>query len=370
MKAWLFQDPRQKQKLGDDAPWSVGWIDPEGKRKSKSLGAKSRAQKFARKIEGQLAAGTYESTSRKAWADFRKEFFDRGLPGRSSATRGAYTQALDHFQRLVSPARVDSISARTLDEFVAKRSAEFAKRSKNAAKDTPLVAAATVNKELRHVRAAIRKAAKWGYCSRTVCFEFLREPGKIPTYATPEHFESMYANANAAARPDGGHYTAADWWQALLVLAMMTGWRIGSLLSLRWDDVNLESGFALSRAADNKGKRDNRIPLHPLAVEHLRKIKGFGPLVFPWNYSRRTLYAEFAEIQKAAKVRREDGRAYGFHDFRRGFATMNASRLTAAALQSQMQHKSYTTTLKYINLAPQHEATVAALFVPKVGTAS
>ena len=30
MRAWLFQDHRQKQKLGDEAPWSVGWIDPEG----------------------------------------------------------------------------------------------------------------------------------------------------------------------------------------------------------------------------------------------------------------------------------------------------------------------------------------------------
>ena len=27
MKAWLFQDNRQKAKLGDKCPWSVGWFD-------------------------------------------------------------------------------------------------------------------------------------------------------------------------------------------------------------------------------------------------------------------------------------------------------------------------------------------------------
>ncbi len=37
MHAWLFQDTRQKQKLGDACPWSVGYYDPDGKKKSKRL---------------------------------------------------------------------------------------------------------------------------------------------------------------------------------------------------------------------------------------------------------------------------------------------------------------------------------------------
>jgi hypothetical protein len=41
MKAWLFQDTRQKQKLGAKCPWSVGWFDAEGKKKSKRIGSKS-----------------------------------------------------------------------------------------------------------------------------------------------------------------------------------------------------------------------------------------------------------------------------------------------------------------------------------------
>ncbi len=65
MKAWLFQDSRQKAKLGDKCPWSVGWYDLDGKKRSKSIGCQSLAQKFARKIEGQLAAGTYEGDTRK-----------------------------------------------------------------------------------------------------------------------------------------------------------------------------------------------------------------------------------------------------------------------------------------------------------------
>ena len=71
MRAWLFQDHRQKRSRGARAPWSVGWIDQEGIRRSKRIGSKSMALKFARKKEGQLAAGTCESVTPKLWHEFR-----------------------------------------------------------------------------------------------------------------------------------------------------------------------------------------------------------------------------------------------------------------------------------------------------------
>ena len=65
MRAWVFQDHRQKQRLGAKAPWSVGWLDPQGKRRSKRIGAKSLAQKYVRRIEGQLAAGIFRAEKPK-----------------------------------------------------------------------------------------------------------------------------------------------------------------------------------------------------------------------------------------------------------------------------------------------------------------
>ena len=66
MRAWKFQDARQKKKLGESkCPWSVGWIDPDGTRRSKKIGSNSMAEKFRKKIEGQLAAGTYGPFGKK-----------------------------------------------------------------------------------------------------------------------------------------------------------------------------------------------------------------------------------------------------------------------------------------------------------------
>ena len=53
MKAWAFQDRKQLAKLGAaKCPWSVGWYDPDSKRKSKRIGSKSAAEKHQRKVEG------------------------------------------------------------------------------------------------------------------------------------------------------------------------------------------------------------------------------------------------------------------------------------------------------------------------------
>ena len=161
----------------------------------------------------------------------------------------------------------------------------------------------------------------------------------------------------------------------------MTGWRVNEPLALRWDDVSLDKATAITWHEDNKGKRDEVVPLHPVVVEHLRKLVDFGPMVFPWPHHERTLYVEFARIQQAAKTEKGERiidlpcrekhehtdacHLYGFHDLRRAFATQNALRLTENALQALMRHKSYLTTKRYINMARQLDGAVEQLHVPE-----
>ncbi len=364
MKAWLFQDHKQKKKLGDKCPWSVGWIDPDGKRRSKRIGSKSRAQKFARRIEGQLAAGIYENENRKLWSEFRRDYEMKVLSGMEAATRVQQEIAIKHFERIVKPQRMRGITASAIADYVAKRRRE----GKNKRKGSGPVSPATVNKELRAIRSVLRKAVRWGYLRQMPEIEFLREFGRHPTYVTPEHFAVIYGKGCLFARwPDDQPYSPVEWWQGLLMMAYMTGWRIGSILALRWKDVNLEKGYALSRAKDNKGKRDQFIPLHPVVIDHLAKLKSFSPVVFPWPHNRRAIFAEFLAIQNAACLVLPGERDhYGFHDLRRAFATMNADILTPDVLQTLMQHRDYQTTQRYINMARQLKPAVQKLFVPPV----
>ena len=159
----------------------------------------------------------------------------------------------------------------------------------------------------------------------------------------------------------------------------MTGWRIGEVLALGWDDVNLNTGMAITKAADNKGKRDEIVRLHQTVLDHIEPLRTFHPNVFPWEQNRKTLDKEFHRNQKEAginlpcNIQREHDctptcHLYGFHDERRAFATMNAMNMTREALQSLMRHQSSSTTDRYINFAQQINPAVESLYVPKLLT--
>jgi integrase len=255
----------------------------------------------------------------------------------------------------------------TVDEFRAKR------RSEPGKKKGASVSPATVNKDLRHLRAVLRRAHSWGYLPRVPDFTFEKEAKKLPTYVAADHFACIYRACDLAKLPTGLPCSPADWWRALLVMGYMTGWRIGDMLGLRRDDLDLEHGYAISRADVNKGKREERVKLHPVVVAHLQQLKHFEPVVFPWYHNRRTLDVVFARIQQAAGIhlacpeRHEHTKTchvYGFHDLRRAFATLNAEKLTPDALQALMRHTSYQTTQRYINYARQLDEAVASLHVP------
>lgn len=159
MRAWLFQDSRQKKKLGDKAPWSVGWFDPNGKKCSKRIGSKSNAEKFRRRIEGQLAAGTYKSESRKQWSEFRAEYKTKILSSLKPRSRTESINALKHFERLVKPSRLSAVTTVMIDDFIAKRRKEPGRKPKS------LVSPYTLKKEVTAIRAALNVALDWGYLS-------------------------------------------------------------------------------------------------------------------------------------------------------------------------------------------------------------
>jgi integrase len=373
--AWTFQRPEQVTDLGkNNAPWYVGWYDPDGRRRKKSFGAgvkgKTLAERQRIKLEEELTAGTYQGRRRILWADFRKLYEERTLGGLAVRTGDSARNALNNFEKLIAPARVWAITTNHIEDFIAKRRQQRGLRKGDA------LSPASINHDLRHLKAALKDAVEWGYLPKLPRFRMEKAPRKLPRYVTGEHFAAIYQACDAAKMPCAiANIGAADWWRALLVMAYMSGWRIGDLLALRRDQVDLDAGTAVSLAGDNKGKRDELVDLHPSVVDHLRRIATFGDRMFPWPHDQRTLYVQFGRIQKAAGVNLPCIKAhehtdachrYGFHDLRRAFATMNADRLTADSLQALMRHKSYQTTQVYINMTRQMKEAVGKLYVPDV----
>lgn len=390
-KAWVSQLKRHVEKFGPDgASWYVNWIDPDGKQKLKSCGVGAKGKKVAEsladKLHAELLTGTYEAQKKSTWEEFRARYEVKVIASMSVHSVDANRLGLDAFERIIQPNRLDRITSEAINEFIAKRRSEPVRcgglRNKKTGeypkrkKPSRVVSVATVNRELRYIRAALRTAGEWGLMEKVPRVKMLREPKRLPTFIPEDHFAAIYAATERATVPaDVPNVSPADWWRALLVFAYMTGWRIGQILAIRWDDVDLDGGFAITRADDNKGKRDMRIPLHPVVVEHLRKIEGsFSDTVFPWSPRIAELWHAFVRIQKATRLADgsplpKGGRSggwYGFHDLRRAFATMNAAGLSAFQLQTLMQHADLSTTRRYVNMAEQLSPVVSRLHVPNL----
>ncbi len=373
-KAWIGQRSKDITTKGKaKSPWIVFWNTPDDKRREKSCGpgrdGRRLAEKLKERIHSELVSGTYGDRNGGTWSEFRERYESHAVDRLSPGSNGEIRTSLGHFERLMHPGKMSTISTMTIDDYVAARRKERGKKKRST------VSPATVNKELRHLRAALRKARKWRYLSTLPDFEFIPEPESDPTYMTPEDFRAIYHGCEAATKPSGLPYEPEVWWQALLATAYMTGWRIGETLQLRRDDIDLEAGTARLRARTTKGRRHAVVRLHPVVIEHIKGIATFGEFVFPWHNHRRTLDTEFHRIQQAAGIHLpcdEDHEhtdachLYGFHDERRAFATLNAGQLTADALQALMRHRSYQTTQKYISMAPQMDGAVDLLHVPEV----
>src|SRR5262249_28545410 len=155
-------DDKQVKKVGKkQASWYVGWLDPEGKRRCKSFGrgsdGKRLADHFKRKVEAELMTGTYQSTNRKTWADFRAEYETKVLAGMAAKPRSAAVCSLNHFERIVKPVKMTGISANVVVSFVAVR------RLEPGLKKGDTCSPATVNHDLRHIKAALNMAEEWGF---------------------------------------------------------------------------------------------------------------------------------------------------------------------------------------------------------------
>jgi integrase len=360
MSAWVKQIASQVRKHGArKASWYCEWNDPNGKRRMKSCGpgrdGKRRAELMADQIKSKLVLGTYETDERlkTTWDEFLRDFEERGMQGRTSdESRVGQLRILRAFGQRMKLKTIAAVTSDTLERYTASRMKD------RGLKAGSTISGHTVAKELRELKAAFRKAAKWKLLpGGTVEVPDVATFERIKAHVTPEHFVAMRiamkTTPECVRLPAVRGNDPADWWEALLVYLWETGQRIGSTLKLRWVNVDLDRGEATSRAQDTKQKKTATVKLYDSVglLERIRPVDTeANPLVFPTRgYSRRALYVQFEALQRAAGIHLpcdEDHEhtpschAYSFHAFRYAHSRLNWGRegVDVESLMQQMGH--------------------------------
>lgn len=207
------------------------------------------------------------------------------------------------------------------------------------------VSAATVNRDLGTLLALWRWCHKTGLCSRWPNVEIERVPRRTPIAWTQEEFCRLF---QAAKDQDGaiGEIPAGRWWPSLLLVLFDSGERIGAVLRLRWDDVDLRGRWIVFRAETRKGRaEDSAVRIARDTQSWLRRIERTAGLVFPWPYSQTYVWHRYGDLLRSAGL--PNDRRRKFHCVRR----TTASHLEAAGgnATDALRHSSRRITQVYLD---------------------
>ncbi len=158
---------------------------------------------------------------------------------------------------------------------------------------------------------------------------------------TPSQLESLLVAIDNDPNIDVGN---------MMKMALYTGMRRGEIFNLKWNDVNLETGFIFIR--DPKGGADQKIPINDMARDLLNSIhRTRSPYIFPGQSGGKRTSTGVA----GKRIRKNAGLPDDFrpmHGLRHAYASMLASsgKVDMYVLQKLMTHKSPKMTQRYAHL--------------------
>lgn len=174
---------------------------------------------------------------------------------------------------------------------------------------------ASVAKDKAHLASLGNYAFKKKLIEQCVEWPRIRVPMKPPRGYTVDELSAIVRQARVT-RGHIGPVPAPWFWQTLLVGAWESGERIGSLLRLRWEEVDLEHRMITLLGQHRK---DHITTIHrqisPQLVEWLKMHRGQpGDHVWPWldHRNENSIFSTIRRICRLAGVK-----ARGFHAIRK-----------------------------------------------------
>lgn len=235
----------------------------------------------------------------------------RKLRSRRPNTKRLYRYSLKTFdQALGRPATIADLNDTTVTRFAAHRLDAGIQKS-------------GVNRDLSNLLAIWRWAHTKHYVKNWPDVELEVLPTRVPVALLREEIELVYESINRETMPVDA-IPGKKFWLALLLVIWDTGERIGAVMAIEWECVDLKTGWVRFPAEDRKGARDdNALPIAADTVAALSAIKprGYSPSqkVFRWPYSSTYIYNRLARIMVRAGL--PNNRLYKFHVLRKSVAS-------------------------------------------------
>lgn len=267
-------------------------------------------------------------------------------------TAGKYKHELRRWERLTENPPVGEITNETLAAF------------RQAALDDGLTPR-TVNSTWSTIRSILRRLGPiftgnpWGLgiIPSVPAMKLCKVVRKRPRRIDLDDLTEVYLACKYAQCPHVG-FPAVDWWRCLIVLAYTTGLRKSDLLSIEVEHIDFRNR-RLTVCAQKTLKEDD-LPLHDVAIEHIRRILPPEGKLFRGPYRRGGLFYKYwREIIQRAGVEH-----FGLHDLRRTGAS-EIDRVDRGLGKVFLQHAPHSVSdISYLNAEDELREAVDKMRLP------
>ena len=337
---------------------------PDGKRKRirKVSPVQSRrgAEAYERELRLALVSGEYNR--KEVEVPTVREFSERFMSdyvranNKPSEQRGKEIAFRIHINPFFGNTRINEVEPK-IDKFIAHLKAKGrgdrillpGDRKRKAPKER-ILSNKTINNFLIILGTMSNKAVDWGVLDR---------PYRIKKLKVMEP-EVDFLEFDESARLIQAALDYDIQWYSIIKFALNTGLRMGELIALKWDDVDLKAGRMTVQRSDwqgqlgtPKGGRIRKMPLNANAVKALKAVRHLkGPWAWCDDSGKRLGKDDFRDGMR--RVQRLSGlRKLGWHTLRHTFASHLVMRGgTMRAVQELLGHASITTTMRYSHLSP------------------
>lgn len=333
----------------DRKPLQLVYVCPlTGKDITKSAKTSDWKEAERRAALWQVEVESGKTPGRISWDGFRLRFEEEFLEGKPPGTRRPYLAALRTFEKCIgNPRLLSAVDTSTLSLF---------SRRLREKKLEP----STIEKHLRHLKSALRWAARLGLIARApdvVMPKVDRSRQSKGRPLTDAEFAKMLEHVEEVVGKE--HATG---WEFLLRGLWASGLRLEEAAQLSWDSppirLQLEGGRypqIVWHASGQKSRRDEVTPITPEFAALMKTVpKGRRTgLVFKLTLEKHRLAFDtrsktISDIGAAAGiVTGKDGKHASAHDLRRSFGSRWATRVAPVILKTMMRHRDVATTLAY-----------------------
>lgn len=305
------------------------WYIQINRNQKRSLGTKNKqeAERLFRKIKREYLAGKLIQLEKSySLKNFLFEYIKWAENNLSDSSVRNIKRSFDLFLKIIGNKPLSHYRKKDIEDYKAERA--------------KVVKPASINIEIRTIRAGFGKAVEWEYLQKNP-FSGVKE---IKTHQKPLKYLDKKKIAKVLETLEG--YPSV--WKHIFLIALNTGGRLSEIANLTWQDI--KDGFVVFKNTKNR-----KVRYVPISKE-LQKV--LDEMALQRKGSKLFSFSDKLYISKKfKKIFRESGLSedYTFHCLRHTFASRLAMNgVDLVTIKQLLGHSDIRTTMIYSHLTTKH----------------